>query len=845
METDMGELFRRLRYLLRRHQLDQELEDDMDFHREMMARDGRRNFGNTLRLREDAREAWGWTWIDRCEQDLRYASRTLMRSPGFTTTAILVLAIGIGVNATAFSLFNMVALKPLPVRDPDSLLQLQRRSPEIIEGEMPYPSVVFYREHAKTLSAVMAVMGVPPMNMESSAEPVHTSFASENYFDELGTQAALGRLFDPVRENKPDASPVVVLSYGLWRRRFGADPSVLGRTIHLNKKPATVIGITPYTFASLGGQTPDLWLPLAQQPYFIEGSKVLTDSSAASVRMWARRATGVTAKMVEQELLTLTNELRRQHPKEIWDNEYIHSDPGGHLQVMQPEMYQVAAMVAVLTLLILAVACGNLGGLLLARGVTREHEIRIRVAIGASRQRIFRQLFTESLLLASLGSIAGAAISYAVLRVTLDLFDAPKWLNPGPDWRVLIFLVGMAFAAAIFFGLTPALQIARQRQKKPIARQVLVGAQVAASCVLLIVAGLLVRAMHHTLYTSPGFAYEQVFSIDPQLGQHGYAPNSAEAYLNQMESRLGGAPGVTSVSLVKMPPMGHVVARIDVEINGNSVAIYPNWVAGDFFQTMNIALLLGRTLLPGEKNAVVIGESLARRRWPGQNPIGKQLVTDKSASSASDTVVGVVGDARLNALNDDDAVEEYWSAQADDMPSMSMVVKMSGPPESFTPVAKAIAESLDPKIFPEIRPLKSLFRENVSKVEQIATVVSLIGIVAGLLAGVGIVGLVAYSVSQRTKEIAIRLALGAERAQVLAVVLRQFQSPILVGLLAGVGVAAGASKVLRKVLYGVSNLDPASYAGAIVILVGIVGLAALLPARRVLQLNLAKILHYE
>ena len=207
--------------------------------------------------------------------------------------------------------------------------------------------------------------------------------------------------------------------------------------------------------------------------------------------------------------------------------------------------------------------------------------------------------------------------------------------------------------------------------------------------------------------------------------------------------------------------------------------------------------------------------------------------------------MGVVGDARLTALNDDDAVEEYWSAQADDMPGMSMVVKMSGPPESFTPLAKAIAESLDPKIFPEIRPLKSLFRESVSRVEQIATVVSLIGIVAGLLAGVGIVGLVAYSVSQRTKEIAIRLALGAERVQVLAVVLRQFAPPAAVGLLAGVGVAAGASKVLRRVLYGVSNLDPASYAGAIAILIGIVGLAALLPARRVLQLNLAKILHHE
>jgi predicted permease len=841
----VSELFRRLHYLFHRRQLDQELEDDMEFHREMMARDGRRNFGNTLRLREDAREAWGWTWIERLGQDLRYATRTLMRSPGFTTTAILVLAIGIGVNVTAFSLFNMVALKPLPVRDPDSLVQLQRRSPEIIQGEMPYPSVVFYGEHAKTLSGVMAVMGVPPMKLEDSAEPVHTNFATGNYFNELGTPAALGRLFDPVSENKPDASPVAVLSYGVWQRRFGADPSVVGRTIHLNTKAATVIGILPSTFASLGGQTPDVWLPLAQQPYFVEGSKVLTDSSASSVRMWARLAPGVPAKMAEQELLTLTNELRRQHPKEIWDNEYIHSDPGGHLQVMQPEMYQVAAMVAVLTLLILAVACANLGGLFLARGVMREHEIGIRVAIGASRKRIFRQLFTESLVLASLGSMAGVAISYAVLRVALVLLDAPKWLSPEPDWRVLAFSVSMALGAAIFFGLTPALQIARQRQRKPIVRQVLVSAQVAASCVLLIVAGLLVRAMHHMLYTSPGFGYEQVFSIDPQLGQHGYTPSSAQAYLNQMESRLRAAPGVISVSLVKMPPMGHVVSRMDVEIGGHAVAIYPNWVERGFFQTMNIPLLLGRTLLPSEKNGVMISESLARRRWPGESPIGKQFGTDESASSPRDTVVGVVGDARLNALNDDDAVEEYWPAQTDDMPSMSMVAKMSGPPESFTPVAKVIAESLDPKIFPEIRPLKGLFHENVSNVEQVAMVVSLIGFVAVLLAGVGIVGLVAYTVSQRTKEMAIRLALGAERMQVLAAVLRQFTWPMMVGLLAGVGVAAGTSRVLRKVLFGVSNLDPASYAGAVVVLVGIVGLAALLPARRALHLNLAKILHCE
>jgi predicted permease len=828
----VGTLFRRLRYLLNRRQFDQELESDMEFHREMMAREGRRNFGNSLRLREQARDAWGWTWIERLGQDLRYALRTLMRSPGFTMTAILVLAIGIGVNVTAFSLFNMVALKPLPVRDPDSLVQLERRSPEIIQGEMPYPSVIFYRDHAKTLSAVMAVMGVPPMNLEGSAEPVHTSFATGNYFSELGTHAALGRLFEPVAEDKPDAAPVAVLSYGAWQRNLGADPSVVGRTIRLGGKPATVIGILPSEFASLGGQTPDVWLPLAQQPYFIEGSKVLTDRSASSVRMWARLAPGVTAKMAEQELLALTNELRRQHPKEIWDNEYIRSD-------------QVASMVAVLTLLILVVACANLGGLLLARGVTREHELGIRMAIGASRKRIFRQLFTESLLLASLGTIVGVALSYAVLRVALVWLDAPQWLSPVPDWRVLAFSISVALGAAIFFGLTPALQIARQRQRKTIVRQVLVGAQVAASCVLLIVAGLLVRAMHHMLYTSPGFGYEHVFSIDPQLGMHGYTPSSAQAYLNQMESRLQAMPGVTSVSLVKLPPMGHSVSRMDSEIDGHSVAIYPNWVEPGFFQTMNIPLLLGRTLLPGEKNAVVISESFARRQWPGQNPIGKQFDPRDAGSSLRDTVVGVVGDARLNALNDDDAVEEYWSAQVGDMPGMSMVVKMSGAPEDFVSMTKAIADSLDPKIFPEIRPLKSLYHDTVSRVEQLAMVVSLIGLVAVLLAGVGIIGLVAYSVSQRTKEIAIRLALGAERAHVLAAVLRQFAWPMMIGLFAGVGVAAGASKVLRKVLFGVSNLDPASYVGAIAVLVGIVGIATLLPARRALQLNMAKILHYE
>jgi predicted permease len=838
----MGEIFRRIRYLINRRRLDAELASDMEFHREMAARAGCSNFGNTLRMQEQAREAWGWTWLDRLAQDLSYAARTLARSPGFTVTAVLVLAIGIGVNVAAFSLFNLVALDPLPVPDPGSLVRLERRSPQSYTSEMPYLSAVFYGEHAKSLKAMIAVLGIPPMQMDDDLPGTSASFATANYFSELGTAAAVGRLFDPAREREATAPPVVVLSYTLWQRRFNGDPGVVGRTVKLNRKPATVIGVTPYEFASLGGQTPDLWMPMAQQPYFVTGSTLLTDPGASSVRMWGRLAPGVTAKMAAEELKALTNELRRQHPKDIWDNEYIDIHPGGYLQVMQPEMYRVAVMVALVTMLILGVACANLGGLLLARAVSREREMGIRMAIGATRARIFRQLATESVVLALLGATVGLGLSSLGLRVTLTQFHAQGWLSAKPDWRVLVFTFGMAMAAAVFFGFAPALQIARQRQRKTMVRQVLIAVQVAASCVLLIVAGLLVRATLHVLFTDPGFAYEQLLSVDAQLAQHNYSPAAAQAYLNAMQERIRALPGVKSVSLVKLPPMGHTISRMDEDINGHPVPIYPNWITPGLFETMGIPVRLGRTFYAGEKNAVIVSESMARREWPGQNPIGQQLPN----GDAKDTVVGVAGDAHVNAVNDDDAVEQYWPAQQADMPEMVVMVRTAGEPDVLPPMIKGICESMDVKLFPEIRQMKVLYHDNVlGLIENIAKAVTLTGLVAVLVAAVGIIGLVSYSVSQRMKEIAIRLALGAGKAQLLTSVLRQFVWPVAIGMAAGAGIAAAASRVLRIALYGVSNLDPASYAAAILVLMAILGLAALLPARHALRLDLAKTLHYD
>ncbi len=837
----MGEFFRRIYFLINRRRLSAELRNDMEFHREMQARAGQDNFGNTLRMRERSYEAWGWTWLDRLLQDLRYGVRILVRAPGFTLLAVLVLAIGIGVNVAAFNIFNMTALKPLPVRDADRIVRLERRSPDSYTSEMAYPSFLFYRDHSRTLSATIAVLGVPPMRFDNDLQPASVSFVTSNYFTELGTRAAFGRLLSPANDADANAPPVAVLSYGFWQRRFGDDPNIVGRVIHLDGKPVTVAGVLPYALATLGGQHPDIWLPIAQQPYLIQRSTVLHDWTNSSIRMWGKLAPGVSTQAAEQELRALTGQLRRQHPQAVRDNEFLQISPGGHLQVMQPQMYRVAAMVGVLTLLILIVCCANLGALLLARAVTRQHEMSIRIAIGAGRSRIFRQLCTESLVLGTLGAMAGLGLASAALKITFAYVDAPKWLNAKPDWRVLLFTLAMTAGATLFFGLMPALQIARQRQQKATARQILVCAQIAGSCVLFIVAALLVRAVEHALYTDPGFGYEQLVTVDPQLGNHGYTAAASRAYLQQMEARLRNTPGVSAVSLVQFPPLGHTVAYISMEIRGRKVSVYYNTVAPDFFRTMEIPLRMGRTFFPGEKHALVVSESFARQQWPGENPLG-QLVGDGKDKAV---VIGVSGDAHITALSDDDAVEEYWAAQPNDMPQMSLVVRATGQPGSLAPVVNAMSASLDKGLFPEFRQLKSLYRGKVEDIGTVAGIVSLMGLIAVLLAGVGLAGLVAFVVSQRTREIAIRMALGARPAHVLSAVLRQFRWPLLVGLTVGTLFAAFGSKLLRVALYGVSNLDPASYIAALALLGLIAAFAMLLPAARSLRMNLASILHHE
>ena len=834
----MSEFLRRIKYLLHRRRFDRELAHDLEFHREMAAREGSAPLGHDLLLREQARDAWGWTWMDRLAQDLGYAARMLRKSPGFAASAVLMLALGIGVNVAAFGFFDLMFLRPLPVREPATLLRFNRASAQDYADNFTYPEVAFYREHATRLSAVMAV-GFDKLTVDGATQ-IDAHFVTANFFNELGARAKLGRLLDVSRDEAANAPPVVVLSAEFWQRHFAADAAIVGQTIRLNAQPATVIGVASSEFSGLAYGAPALWAPIAQQPYFIKGSRLNDFSeSGISVMMSGRLAPGASPRAAEAELASLAAELHRRHPKDVWEKESVPSKPGGYANNVRHEMAPIFALVGALAFLILAAACANLGGLLLARGVAREREIAIRVALGAGRLRLIRQLFTESLVLALLGSAAGLLLGYAVMRLLSVWAELPAGLDVTPDRRVVAFAMAMGFAAAILFGLAPACQTARPRHRGALARQFLTGAQLAASCILLIVAALLVRALDRALFVPWGFEYEHLVTIDPHF--HGASPDEARLWLDSLEARLRGLPGVEAVSMVSNPPLGHRWTFAKAEIRGRSVNIHYNHIDPPFFSTMRIPLLRGRNLTRGDTGKVVAGDSLARLQWPAEDPIGKEF----RVGTERLTVVGVVGSARLVSPEDSDAVEIYQLAEPSILPSMVVLVRTAGPPEAAAPLLASTARSIDPKLFPEVQLMKSDFRDKVRAAEYSALAVSVLGLVALLLACAGIGGLVAYGVSQRTKEIGIRMALGAQPADVLSIALRQFARPVAIGLLTGVGGAAALSQVLRQSLYGVGNLDPLAYLAAIALFVVTVAVAALLPARRALGVDPLQALRHQ
>ncbi|MCX6611753.1 MAG: ABC transporter permease [Acidobacteria bacterium] len=589
-------MLRKIHYLLNRKRLDQELAEEMEFHREMAAAKDGVPFGNPLRLREEVRDSWGWTWIDDLQQDLKYGLRKLSATPGFTAMAVLMLAVGIGVNVAAFGFFNMVALRPLPVRDAQSLLRFQREAQDSFSTAIAYPAFEFYRNNARTVSGWIGVSrNSLRINDETQTSAVH--FVNADYFTQLGAGMQMGRSFGGERE-----VGVAVLSYGYWQRRFGGDPSILGKTILLNQTPATVIGVSSKQFSGLHMEAPAAWLRLEDHPTYVSGSTLLTNYStgtkgviakgAAGIECYGRLVEGSNRSAAAQELQALTAELRKQHPDDFWEQERITSEAGGYALQVREEMMPMLILGATLCLLILIAACGNLGGLLMARGVARQREMAIRRDIGAGRGRLVKQLFTESLLLAGMGLVAGLILAYAAMQILLGLTEAPEWLEVSADWRVIAFALVLGFLAAIVFGLSPAIQLAKQKTGRM--RGILLGAQIAASCVLLIVSGLLVRALNHVLALNPGFEYEQVVAVDPDLKTYGYSTAAAQNYFRTMKARL---EGTGSLALTATAPLGRRnVGRAHMEHKGSFIDIYMLRVEPEFFTTIFRAR---RTSIPG------------------------------------------------------------------------------------------------------------------------------------------------------------------------------------------------------------------------------------------------------
>lgn len=824
----MKELLRRIYYLLNRRRFDDELAEEMAFHREMAEQSGGVPLGNTLRLREDSREAWGLVWLDRLDQDVRYALRGMRRSPGFTTAAVLVLSIGIGATVAAFSAFNMVALRPLPIRDPDTILWFQRHAPERTVSEVPYPAVAFYREHTRTLSAVLA-MSSAAVSVADGEQPVRAFFVTPNYFDELGPRTTHGRLFT-VGDGQPDAPPAVVLGHGFWVSHFGSNPAVVGTSVRLNGKAATIIGVVAREFSGLAGDSPAFWTLLEHHAYFVHGSRILTDFSSG-VGMWGRLAPGASPQMAEDELASLATELRRQYPNDIWEGERLLSTPGGYPPLIGAG--PIFALAGALVLLILAVACGNLGSLLLARGASRQREIALRSAIGAGPGRLIRQLFTESLVLALIGCAGGLLLGWIVINGIMAWTGAPPWLDPTPDWRVVAFAIAIGLLSAVFFGLAPALQIARQQHKKTAGRSLLIGVQVASSCVLLIVAGLLTRAVERAASIDPGFEYEHVIVVEPSLAEHGYTAARARAYLQDLNLRLRGIAGVEEVSVTSTPPLGGLTITAPLQLNGQPLTVFIHQVDPQYLATMQIPLLRGRNLVDGDELSVVVSESLARRQWPDGDPLGQPFKIGDEVL----TVIGIAGNARSLALRDPEAVELYRPAREADLTRLAVVARTSGPAAIVAPAFSAAANGVDPNFKPQVQLLKDQFDQNVRDMRGSAFAVGLLGVIALAVACLGVAGLVAYAVAQRTKEIGIRMAMGAESRHILVSLAGQFHRTIIGGLIVGMLGAAGLAQLLRREIYGVSPLDPLAYLSAIVLFVLVVALAALWPARRALRVD--------
>jgi predicted permease len=818
--------------------------------------------------------------MDTLLKDLRYGIKSLLKHPGFTAVAVLSIALGIGVNTTIFSFINTALFRPLPFSDSQQLVR-------IWDGNASsYPDYVAYRDESKVFSGLTAY-AQRPMNLTVNGESQRISgeIVTGNYFDVLKAKPALGRTFLEEEDRTTGTHPVVILSSGLWRHQFNSDTAIVGKVISLNSHSYTVIGIMPENFA---GATivdpPDLWVPMMMEPLVNAGSQSLTSPDDGWLMMLGRMKSDTNLAGATAAVKTIAGRLhqvrreRNSEPEHL-DERVVAVVPA--LGLMAPPEARTPVLVVVTILmtvvsLVLLVACANVANMLLARAVTRRKEIAVRLALGAGRWRIVRQMLTESVLLSFVGGAVGLLFTLwstsLLVRLTPQLVPELS-LAPdvSPDARVFAYTFLLSIGAGVIFGLVPALQSSKpdvvatlkderlmfgSGRRQFTLRNLLVVSQIAVSLLLMVGAGLFIRNLRNTQHAEPGFALDNSLMMSFDLGLSNYKTAQGKIFEEQLLQRVRALPQVRSASLAQSVPLGgsgnmsplYIEGEPEPEHFDDASLLSHNTVAVDYFKTIGIPFVRGRDFndqdTPSSPGVIIVNETLARRMAPDGNAVGRRLRMDSHGDYLE--VVGVVRDVKYMQLAEKPKFFGYRPLSQGYRSAMTLHVSTIGDPLTVIEPVRAEVKALAPDLpLTNVQTMQEHMRLPLAPAKLLALLSSAFGVLALLLAVIGLYGVMAYTVSNRTHEIGIRMALGAQTAGVRNLVIGQGMRLALAGIALGSIAAFALTRVIESVLYGVRATDPLTFISVACLMLGVALLACFIPARRAMRVDPLVALRYE
>jgi putative ABC transport system permease protein len=806
-------------------------------------------------------------------QDFSYGLRLLRKSPGFSLVAILTLALGIGANSTIFSWINSTILNPIPgVKHTSQYVEITGGG----DGEhnvLSYPDYEDLRDHNRTLSSFIAATNTAmSLTVNGRPERVWGILATANYFDALGVHPILGRGFLPSEDNKPGGAPVVVVSYSLWRTHFGADPAIIGRSIEINRHSFEVVGVAPRDF--VGTQTGlhyDLWVPLEMVGDFY-GRQLLQNRDDHWLLCIGHLKPGVSAEQAQTDMNILMQQIAKQYPKtHTGDNTMtahpLWRAPFGANYYLHTILFLLLAVSGVVLLL----ACANVANLLLVRSVGRRREMAIRLSIGATRPRLVRQLLLESLLLAVCGGAIAMVFTLWTAGSLSDFVppvaEIPLEMTVTADRTVLLATLAVSILTGVIFGILPALRSSSLEPVHVLKEEagsvsggmhkarltgILVVAQIAMSLLLLVSAGLFIRSVREAERFNPGFNPHHVLLEAYDLRGLGYDSKTGTQFHRQVLSKIQAIPGVQSATLMDSIPLGFGYGSYKIEAEGyvpqphESMDVEYSDVSPDYLRTMQIPLISGRDFadsdLSGSQLVAIVNIAFANRFWPNQDPLGKKVHADGQWR----TVVGVAQDSDYDQVGEKPKPFLYFPLFQEYSRAVAVAARVKGDPLVFSGAVQDAVHSLDPDMpLFDLTTLDSRIQLNTVTQRMGSVFVGGFGILALILAGVGIYGMLAYTTRQRTHEIGIRMALGAAPREVLSLVLRQGLKPALIGLAIGLVASLVLTRALSSELFGVTSTDPLTYLGVAALLLAVACLACYLPARRAMRTDPMTALRYE